>query len=60
MAQPVTTAYNSQRTRAALYYARKNRRKRQAAQAAAEDPEVKAERDAISLAYVREQNGVEP
>ena len=60
MAQPVTTAYNSPRTRAALYYARKNRLKRRQAQADAEDPAVKAERDAQSLAYVREQNGVEP
>lgn len=50
----------SQREQAALYYARKNRRKRRAAQADAEDPEIKAERDAISLAYVREQNGFEP
>ena len=58
MAQSVTTAF-SQREQTALYYMRKKRRARAAAQAAAEDPEIKAERDAISLAYVRQQNGVE-
>lgn len=60
MSQPASTGYNSPRTRAALYYARKNRLKRRKLQQDAEDPAVKEERDAISLAYVREQNGVEP
>ena len=58
MAQSVTTAFGP-KLQAALYYARKRRRARQAEQAAEEDPEIKAERDAISLAYVRQQNGVE-
>lgn len=49
----------TQRDQAALYHARKRRRARMAAQAAAEDPAIKAQRDAVSLAAVRKQNGVE-
>jgi hypothetical protein len=49
----------SQRLQAALYYGRKRRIKRKLAQEAA-NPEAKAQRDAISLAYVRQQNEDKP
>jgi len=52
MAQPAM----SQRMQAALYYARKRRKARRAAQVEAENPAITAERDAAFQAALESQN----